>query len=304
MRLRLPFYRLVRSFPIVDSWTQAQYPSLRERFVVADEIINLRFEELDLRALQSQLIHRRDQLVIIVGQPLIAVLGGLLVVLGQLWVSVSVALVSAVTAYALRRERLGRPAEVYESARRRAEALRSLYFRYIADPHYLERAHAPGRSETITDGVAKLNSRGSHEPKSREGEVNRDFLNFYSDCRIGAQAAFWRFRADQYEMTHNQIEVFHERQLIAASLVGVLAAIFPMVSSVAGVIVAILGGASAALTSWGKEIGFQPYAEFFLRSEQDLRRLPHPDSNDVASVVGSRRSERILFGPEQTENDT
>ncbi len=158
---RLP--RLVwsplRDEDIVPPDAQAQHPALAQEFKTLEGELLPHFRELNAGALQYQNEFRRDQLVLILGGALAAVLGVLHATVTQgaaTWAGITEAvLAAALSALALRARTVGGQ-QRYFTSRLKAEKLRAEYFLFLGGVGTY--ADTKGRLPNLIRRVAEIKS--------------------------------------------------------------------------------------------------------------------------------------------------
>lgn len=130
---RFPRFKPPPSRPVVPPNSSVDYPALAEDFAVLDRDLAPAFQECDTAALRHQYRYRRQQVVVLLGSALVAGLGGLQAAFPhERWPGGLLAVLGVLLAFSSRMAKEQRTLDGYLNARVRAEALRSLYFRYLA----------------------------------------------------------------------------------------------------------------------------------------------------------------------------
>lgn len=133
MLWKLPLRRTPRESQSLISDIHGESDAVRRRVALLDAEVLPAFVRHDTEAVREQLRHRRLQLAAIIVTGATAVLGALQASLGdQRWPGVALGATGAFAAFLANRQRSARPMRRYLVARGRAEALRSLYFVFLA----------------------------------------------------------------------------------------------------------------------------------------------------------------------------
>jgi hypothetical protein len=153
---RLPTLRWKpRDDALVPPDIQSKYPALASDFAILDEELMPRFHELDNQALKAQNQFRLEQLVLIVGGAIAAILGGLQGAFTNTpWPGFIEALLGVVLTVVAVRTREVRAQRRYLVSRVKAERLRGEYFLFLGRVGGY--ADIDGRNRRLAERVVEI----------------------------------------------------------------------------------------------------------------------------------------------------
>jgi len=124
-------------------------------------------------------------------------------------------------------------------------------------------------------------------------------LDFYRECRLENQRAFYQDRAQEYETANTQLSWLTMILLVAAFAAGLLS-IWQVGFDTAtwGIVAAVCSALVAAIAGWGTLIGFQQNAKLYRGAAAALDELGRRLANPATQPATILKVEEVL----QSEN--